>query len=126
MGFGVGASHAVGLQVGAADAVGVVTVDPRRGLGLGLPGPAAQRGGQIAVPRGGGPPTGRGVGLPACRLLPGGLALGGSGPPARRGRPPVAGTARVVVLTRSVTVLSRGGGSGLPCFTHRALLGRPR
>ncbi|MGC4744070.1 hypothetical protein ACLQ28_00165 [Micromonospora sp. DT201] len=81
---------------------------------------------QVAMSGGRGAPAGRGVGLPAWRLVPGILTIGGSGPPARRGRPPADGTTRVVVLTRSVTVLSRGGGSGLPCFTHRALLGRPR
>ncbi|SCE91806.1 hypothetical protein GA0070607_3197 [Micromonospora coriariae] len=122
--FGARMVDAVGLGTRVADAVGVVAIDPGGRLGgAGQPGQGCW---QVAVPGGGRTPTGGGLGLPARRLFPGILVLRGPGPPARRGRPPAAGAARVVVLTRSVTVLSRGGGSGLPCFTHRALLGRPR
>lgn len=124
IGLGTGAADAVGLGACVADAVGVVAVDPGRRLEVvGQPG---HRWRQVAVSRGRGAPTGRGVGLPTRCLLLGTLVLGSAGPSARRGRPPADGTARVVVLTRSVAVLSRGGDSGLPCFTHRALLGRPR
>ena len=121
------------FETGVVDAVDVIrvvhavdVVAVGAGRRLGVARPPGQRRRQVAVPCRGGPPARRGVGLPARRLIPGVLAVGGSRPPTRRRCPPTDGTARVVVLTRSVTVLSRGGGSGLPCFTHRALLGRPR
>ena len=97
-----------------------------RAGGSGSAGPG-QRRWQVAVSRRGGAASRTaGSGCQRGAASRASSRVGGSGPPARRGRPPADGTGRVVLLTRPVTVLSRGGGSGLPCFTHRALLGRPR
>lgn len=109
---------------GVVDAVGVVAVDPGRRLGRGR---AGQRWRQVAVPRGRGGPTGGRLGRTPWRgRLAGAGDLPAPGPTGRRGRPPAAGTGQVVLRTRAVAVLPRVGGTGLPCFTHRALLGRPR
>ncbi|TWJ27007.1 hypothetical protein JD81_00489 [Micromonospora sagamiensis] len=87
-----------------------------------------QRGGQVAVlRRRRGPAVARVGGTPlGTGRFPPGPAVGGTGPAGARRRPCAGRVSQVILLTRPIAVLSRGGGTGLPCFIHRALLGRPR